>query len=656
MHIQQADVVVMGATPGGIGAALAAARRGRKTVMIERSPFVGGLMTSGLGMTDIHSLNAAGSVFREYASNVLQHYIDTYGADSEQVVHCRNGLRFEPSVGKAIFARMLQAEPNLRTLVSRELVNVRKEGSSVAAVTVRPVGGGEAVEYRASVFIDATYEGDLAAMSGVPYSLGRESRDDWNEEYAGTLYQNFRTKEVLPGSTGEGDDRIQAYNFRLCLTKNRGNQAPFRKPDSYNREDYVSLIEDVREGRVKGFSEVCNTVMIPNGKTDTNNYHYCLCSTDLPEENGEYPEGSWEVRDRIVKRHREYIQGLLWFLQNDEELPEWFREDSRQWGHAADEFEDTDHFPPQIYVREARRIHGEYVFTENDARRAPGLGRSPIHYDSIASGDYGIDSHATRKREPIGQNICLEGFMAIGFLTEIYQIPYGSIVPRLVDGLLVPVAVSATHMGLGTIRMEPCWMQIGYAAGVAADVAIASGRTVREIDIDRLQDELLADKQVITYVNDVPWGSESSKAFQYFGARSFFRGYEGKPDEPVTVAEASEWIAVCRSLPGGSSMPCLPAVANVLPAGVDMGPKSPKEEPTPEQYWAANPLLTPEMARRWNRAAAKSLNAEPVDRFAGEAEFVTRESFLNALYAYLRTARQSRNRPGRRETAGSLNG
>lgn len=639
MQVLQADVVVLGGTPGGIGAALAAARRGRTTVMIEHSPFIGGLMTSGLGMTDIHSLDAAGSVFREYASLVLDHYRETFGEHSEQVNHCRKGLRFEPSVGKKIFARLLQAESLLTTLVSHELVSVEKEGSAITAITVRPTAGGEETVYRAGVFIDATYEGDLAAMAGVPYSLGRESRDDWNEEYAGALYQNFRTKEVLPGSTGDGDDRIQAYNFRLCLTKNRDNQAPFRQPASYDRSDYDSLIADVREGRVKGFSEVCNTVMIPNGKTDTNNYHYCLCSTDLPEENQDYPEGDWTVRERIVKRHREYIQGLLWFLQNDAELPDWFREDARQWGHAADEFADTDHFPPQIYVREARRIHGEYVFTENDARRAPGLGRSPIHFDSIACGDYGIDSHATRKREPIGQNIALEGFMAIGFLTEIYQIPYGCIVPQQVDRLLVPVAVSATHMGLGTIRMEPCWMQIGYAAGVAADVSLASRMDVRRISIDRLQDELLKDKQVITYIKDEPWGSETSKAVQYFGARSFFTGYEAKPDEAVTVAEASQWIATCRSYSGGNKLPCLPASADILPAGVDMGPKSPKNEPTPEQYWTAQPYLTADMARKWGRVAAKAMNAAEGEWFAGERETVTRGQLLNALYALLRTAR-----------------
>jgi hypothetical protein len=281
------------------------------------------------------------------------------------------------------------------------------------------------------------------------------------------------------------------------------------------------------------------------------------------------------------------------------------------------------------------------VFTENDARLAPGLGRSPIHYDSIASGDYGIDSHATRKREPKGQNIALEGFMAIGFLTEIYQVPYRVIVPKKIDRLLVPVAVSATHMGFGTIRMEPCWMQIGYAAGVAADVSIASRTHVRSLSIDRLQDELLNDRQTITFFKDVPWGSEYSAAAQYFGAKGFLTGYEAKLRDKATVAEASLWIAMSRALPGGVGLPCLPAAANILPAGVDMGPRSPREEPAPRDYWLEHPYLTVSMAERWLGAAARALNVSVDLTFAGDGGIVTRGELLNALYALLRAARNN---------------
>lgn len=643
MGIQKADVVVYGGTPGGIGAAIASSRRGRKTVVIESSPYIGGLMTSGLGVTDIHSLDAAGSIFMEYVANVLRYYTETYGPDSEQVVHCRRGVRFEPSVAKRIFWEMVNAEPLLQVVLSHELVSVRVEGNAVAAITVRPVTGVNGnIVYEAPVFIDATYEGDLAAMAGVPYSIGRESRDEWNEEHAGVIYQNFRTKQFLPGSTGVADHRIQSYNFRLCLTKNRDNQAPFRKPATYNRQDYVSLIDDVAEGRVKGFSEACNTILIPNGKTDTNNHHYCLCSTDLPEENQDYAEGSREVRERFIRRLRDYTQGLLWFLQHEEQLPQWFREDSLQWGYAADEFEDTDHFPPQMYIREARRIHGEYVFTENDARLAPGMGRAHIHHDSIATGDYGIDSHATRKREGVNRNITLEGLMTVGRLQEIYQIPYGVIVPEIIDNLLVPVAVSATHIGFGTIRMEPNWMQLGFASGVAAHLSLSAQRKVRDLSIDELQDLLLEDNQMIMYYKDADCSTESGKAAQYFGAKGMITAdYVAGLEAELTVKEASRWITYSRMLQGGRKLPCLPVSDRAVPAGVDMAPRSLRDESSPMEYWTDHPHLSRGMAGRWAQAAARALNVNVEGRIRSGEGPVTRGEFLTDLYALLKTARRN---------------
>lgn len=640
----QADVVVIGATPGGIGAAIAAARRGRKTALIEPSPYIGGLMTSGLGVTDIHSLDAAGSLFMEFVGKVLHYYTKTYGPDSEQVVHCRRGLRFEPSVARKLFRELIDAEPHLEVVLRHEPVSVRKEGNALTSVAVRPVTGeGDELVYSARVFIDATYEGDLAALSGVPYSVGRESRDEWNEEHAGVIYQNFRTKQFLPGSTGEADHRIQSYNFRLCLTKNRDNRAPFRKPAGYNREDYVSLIEDVAEGRVKGFSEVCNTILIPNGKTDTNNHHYCLCSTDLPEENQDYAEGDRETRQRFIRRLREYTQGLLWFLQNDEELPEWFREDSRQWGYAADEFQETDHFPPQMYIREARRIHGEYVFTENDARLAPGKGRAHIHHDSIATGDYGIDSHATRKRHGVNRNATLEGLMTVGRLQDIYQIPYGIIVPLQVDRLLVPVAVSASHIGFGTIRMEPNWMQIGFAAGVAADFSLSTGTEIRDVDIDALQDELLEDRQLITYFTDSKPGMAFNRAAQYFGSKGMIASdYTAGLEMKLTAGEASDWIASARMLSGGKRLPCLPVSDRFVPAGEEMAPRTISEELHPRDYWEERPLLSRKMAVRWQNAAAQALDIPVPTQVRSGNGLVTRGEFLADLYEMLKTARQNR--------------
>lgn len=641
MSVQLYETVVYGATPGGIGAAIASARCGRATLLIEPSTHIGGMMTGGLGRTDIVSLDSAGSIFREFAARVSAHYSNTYGPDSEQAQQCNRGLWFEPSVAAGIIRDMLVAEEALldvRTALT--LAGVRVQDGKLVEITVHDETKENAYTIGAKVFIDGTYEGDLAAMAGVPYELGRESRDVWNEEYAGKLYMNFDpSKEVFPGSTGEGDDLIQTYNFRLCLTTVPDNRIPFRKPVSYERDLYVSLLDDVRAGRVSSIRSVMNMLPVPNGKTDCNNHHYCMCSTDYPVENLDYPTADAKTRQTIIDRHRAYVQGLLWFLQHDEELPEPFKLEAREWGYAADEFSETDHFPPQIYVREARRIWGEYVFTENDARLAPGLEGAPLQFDSIAVGHYPIDSHATRKREPAGQHKALEGFLGLGWLTEMYQIPYGVIVPQTIDGLLVPVAVSATHMGFGTIRMEPCWMQLGFAAGMAADLSMTSGLNLRDLSIDQLQDRLLASGQRIAPLEPQELDSKAADAVQYFRAKGIFAaGVPAGLDEPLAAADAACWIALARSLEGGRSLPALPASARLLPAGADMGPRRPKQEPLPREQWAAQPLLPLALAQRW-LASARRHNAAPPAADAlpapGADRAVTRGEFAASLYALL---------------------
>ncbi|MDF2723480.1 MAG: hypothetical protein K0Q59_3155 [Paenibacillus sp.] len=635
------DVVIYGATPGGIGAALAAARRGRKTLLFERSGHFGGLMTSGLGRTDISSREACGAVFREFIDKVYAYYLDTYGEQSEQVKQCNKGLFFEPSIAMRMLREMVEQESGLDVELNVELIRAATVDGKLKQVELRRLDDGTSRQVNGSVFIDATYEGDLAAMSGVPYRLGRESRDEWNEEYAGKLYMNFDgTKEVFPGSTGEGDERIQAYNFRLCLTQNPDNFVPIRKPDAYDRNDYASLIADVAEGRVRSIRDVSNMLPVPNGKTDCNNHHYCMCSTDLPEENTAYPDGDWPTREAFVARQRAYIQGLFWFVQHDEELPEAFRREAQTWGYAADEFVDSEHFPPQIYVREARRMNGEYTFTENDARISPGLGRTPVHHDSIAIGYYPIDSHATRKREPEGQNKALEGFYGLGWLTKPYQVPYGIIVPQRIDGLLVPVAVSASHMGFGTIRMEPCWMQIGFAAGVAADLAIARGYEVRALPIDWLQDALLAANQRLTFFADIAWDDPARAAAEYFGAKGLFPTYSAELSEPLGVIDASLVIARARALPGCGALPALPATDRMLPAGSDMGPRLPRTEPAPEQHWREHPRLSAAMAERWIGAAARALGCSYTGvTHADGDKCMLKGDFLARLYELIVSAR-----------------
>ncbi|SFB58053.1 FAD dependent oxidoreductase [Cohnella sp. OV330] len=634
------DVVIYGATPGGIGAALGAARQGRKTLLLEPTDHLGGMLTSGLGRTDILSREACGAVFREFADRVHAYYRERYGDDSEQVRDCNKGLFFEPSVAMRILLEMTGKENSLTIRMRAELKETRLKGRRLTGIRVQTVAGEWEIE--GSAFIDGTYEGDLAKMAGVPYRLGREPRDVWNEEYAGKLYMNFdEPKEVYPGSTGEGDERIQAYNFRLCLTRNPDNFIEIARPPIYDRESYASLAADVADGRVKSIRDVLNMLSVPNGKTDCNNHHFCLCSTDLPEENTAYPDGDRETRERFVERQKHYIQGLLWFVQHDEELPEAFRKDALSYGYAADEFIEYDYFPPQLYVREARRIWGEYTFTENDARLAPGLERAPIQFDSIAIGDYPIDSHAVKKREPQGRNKALEGFLGLNWLAEAYQIPYGVIVPQAIDGLLVPVAVSATHMGFGTIRMEPCWMQLGFAAGIAADLAIALGADLRHVPIDVLQTALLDGEQRITYFEDVAWDHPARQAAEYFGTRGFFSSYTAGLDDPMPLSEAAKLIAWMRTLPGCRALPVLPATDRLLPVGIDMGPRLPMNETSPGDYWREHRVLTGTMAARWIGVASGALGisdsaGEWVDRGISKESRITRGAFMRCLYKLIR--------------------
>jgi hypothetical protein len=272
------------------------------------------------------------------------------------------------------------------------------------------------------------------------------------------------------------------------------------------------------------------------------------------------------------------------------------------------------------------------------------LGRAPIQHDSVAVGAYQIDSHATRKREPEGDNRTLEGFLGLRWLTRTYQIPYGVMVPRRIAGLIVPVAVSATHMGLGTIRMEPCWMQLGYAAGVSADLHLRMpGSDFGTLCPDRLQDELLKDGQRISMIGDVEWDHPGRHAAEYFAAKGVLHRYEAKLEEEIAIRDAALWLAVARSLPGGRSLPALPATDRLLPAGADRGPSFPLQRPEadPETYWQLNPKLPVRMAAGWEAAACRALELPEQEAGSYTGPYVTRGEWLALLYRLLAASRRS---------------
>ncbi|TVS09431.1 MAG: FAD-dependent oxidoreductase [Planctomycetaceae bacterium] len=552
------DVVVVGDTPAGIMAAVAAARSGHTVVLLSRYDHVGGMPANGLGATDIQTRGVGGGLFREFVDRVRDHYVAVYGAGSPQVNASRGGFHFEPRVAERVFNELLaeHAEIDVRLLhqFDADPHHVRKENGSIKEIRVLHRPSGREEWFAGRIFIDATYEGDLSAAAGVPYRLGREGRDEFDEPMAGVIYKHWGGS-VGPGSTGLADNGIQAYNFRLCLTRNPDNRVPIVRPARYDREEYVSLILDLQENRIPvpnpdpatrgemafdGIGRVTNMVGKPNEKVDANNQHAAFLSTNLPEENWPWPTASWAWRDRYAGRLQDYIQGLLWFVQHDAELPAEFRARTLEWGLAADEYTDNDHWPRQVYVREGRRIRGHYTFTAHDSVPAPDSPRPPIHRGSVTASHYPIDSHSVRKREP--DRYHLDGFMSFG--TRPYTVPFDVMVPDApLDNLLTTVAVSATHAGFGTLRMEPCWMALGHAAGEAAALSLARGEPMARVCRETLQERLVQAGAVLIYYDDVSPGDAHYAAIQYFGLRGLLPGWSARPNELLAPETADAWMA-----------------------------------------------------------------------------------------------------------------
>lgn len=543
------DAVIVGGTPAGIMAGIAVARGGGRAVILERTAYIGGLPANGLGATDIATRGATGGLFLDFVRRVYQHYCAAYGVDSPQVALCSDGYRFEPHVAEAILLAMI-AEQGERLEVRRlrqfthEPRNALKDGTALSGIRIVNRETGDEEIYRASVFVDATYEGDLAAAAGAPYMLGREGAAEYGEPCAGKFYQRWRGPVDEVYSTGQGDNAIQSYNYRLPLTTDPANMRRIEKPATYNRAEYLSLIEDLRLQRFAGpptplefdgIGLITNMVRLPNDKVDANNQHAAFLSTDLPEENWPYPTASWEWRDRFASRLREYTLGLLYFAQNDAGLPPAFRERCRRWGLSRDEFADNDNFPRQIYVREGRRIRGEYLFTAHDALKKR---HSRAHSSSITASHYALDSHACLKREAGRPH--LDGFFS--HRTRPYSVPYGVIVPLAVDNLLIPAPASATHIGFSTLRMEPCWMALGEAAGEAINVSLADGSSVRAVNVIKLQRRLLDAGAVLSYFEDAAPGDAHYPALQFFALRGFLgAGYQAGLDAPATDEERARW-------------------------------------------------------------------------------------------------------------------
>lgn len=517
--VHTADIVVYGGTSSGIAAAVQAARLGKSVLLISPERRLGGMTTNGLGATDSGDKRVIGGLALEFYTRLKDHYDDPAAwkfVRREDYADWRPKVptiwRFEPKVAQELFETMLR-EAQVEVLREQRLVRnnkqgVVKDGQRIIAIRFEPSGD----ECRGKVFIDATYEGDLMAEAGVSYRVGRESNATYGETLNGVQpalnVKNHRFEVPVDpyvepgnpdsglvwgvhdgprGATGEGDHRIQAYCFRMCMSNVPENRVPFEKPADYDESQYELLFRNFEAGDMR---VPFHPVMMPNGKTDTNNMG--AFSTDNIGQNYDYPEATYDQREQIERTHLRYQQGLMWSLANHPRVPEKVRKHMEQWGLAADEFTDNGHWPTEMYIREARRMIGEYVVTESDVRSKRVVG------DSVGMGSYNMDSHNCQRFVDENGRVQNEGDVQVS-PGGAYVISYRSLVPKREEAtnLLVPVCLSASHIAYGSIRMEPVFMILGQSAATAASQAIDSDVVVQDVDYANLRRRLLADGQIL---------------------------------------------------------------------------------------------------------------------------------------------------------------
>jgi hypothetical protein len=536
------DLVVYGGTSAGVIAAVQAKRMGKSVIVVGPDKHLGGLSSGGLGYTDTGNKAVIGGLARNFYHRVWVEYQkdstwawqrpEAFGNKGQGTVAMDKDERtmwiFEPSVAEKVFEDYVN-EYGLTVLRDEWLdrtKGVRVENGRITQITML-----SGKSFAGKMFIDATYEGDLLAAAGVSYHVGREANsvygETWNGNQVGILHHGHhfgavkkpisaykipgdpssgllpRISSEPPGVRGEGDKRVQAYCFRWCATDHPDNRIPFPKPAKYDASQYELLVRVLDAGWRQTFHKFD---LLPNRKTDTNNHG--PFSFDNIGMNYDYPEASYERRREIIQEHRDYQQGLLWFLANDPRVPADVREEANRWGLPKDEFKDNGHWPHQIYVREARRMVGAFVMTENELTK-----KKPTP-DSVGMGSYTIDSHNVRRYVTPEGNVQNEG--DIGVPISPYSIAYGALVPKRGEcaNLFAPVACSATHIAYGSIRMEPVFMILGQSAATAAVLAIDGNLAVQDVPYAALRSRLMADGQVLEHASskETPKGHGAGKS------------------------------------------------------------------------------------------------------------------------------------------------
>ncbi|QRR03255.1 FAD-dependent oxidoreductase [Dyadobacter sandarakinus] len=521
----QADVIIYGGTSAAVTAAVQTVKQGKTVIVVSPDKHLGGLTSGGLGFTDTGNKSVIGGLAREFYHRVYMYYDkpetwkwqkkEEYGNKGQGTPAMDGAERtmwiFEPRIAEQVFEDFVK-ENNLKIYrdewLDRKSGVKKKDGRIVSIKTLK------GKTFTGKMFIDATYEGDLMAAAGVKYHVGREANsvyhEEWNGIQAGVFqHGHYFKKSISPykvegdpksgllpyvnaekiGKNGTGDNKIQAYCFRMCLSQNPENRIPFAKPAGYDPAKYELLARVYKAGWTETFDKYDP---IPNKKTDTNNHG--PFSTDFIGQNYDYPDATYERRRQIIREHELYQKGLMYYLQNDEHVPQDVRTEMQKWGLPKDEFKDNGGWPHQIYVREARRMLGKEVMTENET-----LGKKAVS-ESVGMGSYSLDAHNAQryvKEDGFVQN---EGDIGVHPKTP-YAISYASLVPKKEEcqNLLVPVCLSASHIAYGSIRMEPVFMILGQSAASAAVQAIDAKIAVQDVDYGQLRTQLLKDKQKLEF-------------------------------------------------------------------------------------------------------------------------------------------------------------
>lgn len=522
---RRADVIVYGGTAAAVVAAVQVKRMGKTVLLVSPDTHLGGLASSGLGFTDTGNKEVIGGLAREFYQRLYKHYQEPgawkwqkqseYGNTGQGTPAIDGANRtqwiFEPHAAEKVFEDLVRE--NKLTVYRNEWLDRSAAGlvKKAGAITSMRTLSGQV--YEGGMFIDATYEGDLMAAAGVSYHVGREANSVYGEKWNGIQLEAFHHRHHFltpvspykvpgdpksgllpeisadpPGVKGEGDKRIQAYCFRMCLSNHPDNRVPFPKPAGYDPARYELANRLFATGWRESFSKFDP---IPNRKTDTNNHGGF--STDYIGKNYDYPEATYERRKQIIQDHVQYQQGLMYYLANDPKVPAEVREKMKDWGLAKDEFADNGHWPRQLYIREARRMKGEFVMTEPHT-----LGKTEVP-NPIGMGSYVLDSHNAQRYVTKDGFVQNEGDVGVD-PDKPYSIAYGAILPKATEctNLLVPVCVSSSHIAYGSIRMEPVFMILSESAATAAVLALTNKVSPQQLPYATLQAALLKNKQRLT--------------------------------------------------------------------------------------------------------------------------------------------------------------